>query len=828
MGVKISQLGLKSTLTGDEQLEINDGGTSKKTTAQAIADLVTAGSVSSVSVGDLSPIFTSNVATATTTPAITFTLTNAAQNTVLAGPTSGSGTPTYRALVAADIPSLSATYEVLTNKVTDFLTIDNTHYPTTQAVLDFVIARQAGLAWKAPVACATTANITLSGEQTIDGVATSNSRVLVKNQSTQSQNGIYLSGSGSWTRTSDADTGTELEGATVRVQQGTSNADTTWIQTTDGITLGSSNIVFTQFGASVPDATASVKGIAKLYTATGTNTDGSMDQNSITTALGTKQNTITILPVANGGTGTSTEFTDGSIVFSGSSGIYSQNNNNLFWDNSNNRFRVNNSSSSTFTAPQTGTLVHLISSSGTFNGRISLDSYVGSQTTGSIYQGRTAQGTNASPTAAQADQTLAAFGGDGYGTTGFHGASVGSFSVRATSAHTDTNAETYLIFNTTPNASTTSAERMRITSAGSVGIGFTPTSRFHVQGAAAGTASMVKFQNSTPTVVFDMLESGATTFTGSASGAGATPYAFSPTVTATANSQTQYALDVNMTLVDGGFTSLTRSFARFRTGGSATNTYDFGTSTFTTTGLTSADLNGGSMRLRNTTGPFNIQGGSGSTDCMRFSGVFTNSVDNHIAFRFTNGGSANSTALHTAGTAITRIWNAIVKDWTVSSVNGSTITYNIDKINVVFSLGNSTATITGYDYNPDLSGSSGTITHYAMLIRSGNVGIADNTPTEKLSVSGNLKLGTAGNGILIKEGTNATMGVATLVAGTVVVNTTKVTANSRIFLTGQNLGTITVPVGYAVSARTAGTSFTILSANVADTSSVAWCILEPA
>ena len=48
---------------------------------------------------------------------------------------------------------------------------------------------------KAPVACATTANITLSGEQTIDGVLTSTSRVLVKNQNDATQNGVYDSSS---------------------------------------------------------------------------------------------------------------------------------------------------------------------------------------------------------------------------------------------------------------------------------------------------------------------------------------------------------------------------------------------------------------------------------------------------------------------------------------------------------------------------------------------------------------------------------------------------------------------------------------------------------
>jgi len=91
-----------------------------------------------------------------------------------------------------------------------------------------------------------------------------------------------------------------------------------------------------------------------------------------------------------------------------------------------------------------------------------------------------------------------------------------------------------------------------------------------------------------------------------------------------------------------------------------------------------------------------------------------------------------------------------------------------------------------------------------------------------------LKLTTAGDGLYIKEGVNATMWVATLVAGSVVVSTTKVTANSRIQITIQSLGTVTVPTVIWVTARTAGTSFTITSANVLDTSTIAWMIVEPA
>ncbi len=95
-------------------------------------------------------------------------------------------------------------------------------------------------------------------------------------------------------------------------------------------------------------------------------------------------------------------------------------------------------------------------------------------------------------------------------------------------------------------------------------------------------------------------------------------------------------------------------------------------------------------------------------------------------------------------------------------------------------------------------------------------------------ITGNATLSVAGNGLYIKEGTNATMGVVTLIGGTGVVNTTKVTANSRIFLTIQSLGTVTVPTAVGVTVRVAGTSFTITSANAIDTSVVAWQIIEPA
>lgn len=98
----------------------------------------------------------------------------------------------------------------------------------------------------------------------------------------------------------------------------------------------------------------------------------------------------------------------------------------------------------------------------------------------------------------------------------------------------------------------------------------------------------------------------------------------------------------------------------------------------------------------------------------------------------------------------------------------------------------------------------------------------------KIDKTVGLTLEIVGHGIRIKEGANARMGVATLILGVAVVSNTSVTANSRIFLSVESLGTVTVPTTVAVTARTAGTSFTITSANLTDTSVVSWFIMEPA
>ena len=120
--------------------------------------------------------------------------------------------------------------------------------------LDAQTAAQAaasGIKWKDSARVATTANITLSGEQTIDGIsAVTDDRVLVKDQTTASENGVYLVASGAWTRALPLDTWDEFPSATLAVEEGTANADTAWICTVDqGGTLGVTDITWASLSA---------------------------------------------------------------------------------------------------------------------------------------------------------------------------------------------------------------------------------------------------------------------------------------------------------------------------------------------------------------------------------------------------------------------------------------------------------------------------------------------------------------------------------------------------------------------------------------------------
>ena len=195
-------------------------------------------------------------------------------NTILSGPTTGSAAaPTFRSLVAADIPTLLHTKisdfdtGVRTNKlnemasptasvslnsqnITDLADPVNTQDAATKG---FVEATAQGLDVKDSCVAATTGNITIStalnNGDTLDGVTLStNDRVLVKDQSTATQNGIYVVGS-SPARAADLASGADAAGVFVFIEQGTTNADNGFVCTSNkgSAVTGTNNLTFAQF-----------------------------------------------------------------------------------------------------------------------------------------------------------------------------------------------------------------------------------------------------------------------------------------------------------------------------------------------------------------------------------------------------------------------------------------------------------------------------------------------------------------------------------------------------------------------------------------------------
>lgn len=120
--------------------------------------------------------------------------------------------------------------------------------PATKAQLDAAVQ---GFKWKDQVRAASTASVTLSGTQTIDGVSLiAGDRFLAKDQSTPATNGIYIVAAWAWSRATDADASAEIGGMAMFVQEGTTNGNKQFVCTTDGtITLGTTGLAFSQVGA---------------------------------------------------------------------------------------------------------------------------------------------------------------------------------------------------------------------------------------------------------------------------------------------------------------------------------------------------------------------------------------------------------------------------------------------------------------------------------------------------------------------------------------------------------------------------------------------------
>jgi hypothetical protein len=197
------------------------------------------------------------LAASTTTGALNLDLDTQTANLVFAAPSTGlAAKPTFRNLVTADFgatpPRLNewsvpnASLSLNNQKIT--LLADPTT-GTDGANKAYVDALVQGFVVKI-ARVATTANITLSGTQTIDTIVlAAGDRVLVKNQTLGAENGIWVVAAGAWTRATDLDAQSELIASMlVLVQQGALNNDTSWLLSTDGtLVLGTTPLTFIQF-----------------------------------------------------------------------------------------------------------------------------------------------------------------------------------------------------------------------------------------------------------------------------------------------------------------------------------------------------------------------------------------------------------------------------------------------------------------------------------------------------------------------------------------------------------------------------------------------------
>ena len=175
-------------------------------------------------------------------------------------------------------PTGSGVINASTSRITGVVDPTGAQDAATKAYVDAV---KVGLDFKDSVRVASTANLTISGPgAAIDGVTlTSGDRVLLKDQSTGSQNGIYLfnGAASAMTRATDADASSEVtSGLFVFVEEGTANSDNGYVLTTDGsITVGSTALTFTQFSG----AGQIVAGTA--MTKTGNTLDVAVDDKTI-------------------------------------------------------------------------------------------------------------------------------------------------------------------------------------------------------------------------------------------------------------------------------------------------------------------------------------------------------------------------------------------------------------------------------------------------------------------------------------------------------------------------------------------------------------------
>lgn len=204
-------------------------------------------------------------------------------------------------------------------------------HAATKAYVDSAVE---GLAWKDSVRVASQVNVNLASPgATIDGITmVANDRVLIRSQTAQPENGLYIwNGAATpMTRAPDMSIAAEFEQAVTTVEEGTS-AGATFRQTAVNITVGTTSIIWTSFGTTAPAASETTAGIAELATQAETDT-GTDDQRIVTPLKLANWSGRKIKAAGTIGDGSATQFTathnantrDGQLIVYRNSGAYDE------------------------------------------------------------------------------------------------------------------------------------------------------------------------------------------------------------------------------------------------------------------------------------------------------------------------------------------------------------------------------------------------------------------------------------------------------------------------------------------------------------------------